>query len=172
MATRVVPLEAVHEVHAFDCGNDDLNLFIQSTAGQHQRKFISKSYVLIDDAAPTAIMGFYTVAVRRMVASENMPPQMAKKLPREVPGFSLARLAVQVGLQGLGHGEYLMFHALNRAARVANEIGGYALFVDAKDEKAAAYYQKYGFVPFPDNPLILCMPFSQLPRGTAPPAAK
>lgn len=164
MATRIVPLEMGHEVKKFDCGNDDLNLFLQTTAGQHQRKFISKTYVLVDDETPTEVMGFYTVALRRMIAKEDLPPAMAKKLPREVPGFSLARLAVRDDLKGQGHGEYLMVHAIERAARVASEIGGYAVFVDAKDEQAAAFYKRYGFVPLPDNPLILCLPFANLPK--------
>ncbi|MEN9866418.1 MAG: hypothetical protein RL748_2008 [Pseudomonadota bacterium] len=163
MATRVVPLEMGHEVKAFDCGNNDLNIFLQTTAGQHQRKFISKTYVLVDDEVPTQVMGFYTLAVRRMVA-KDLPPIIAKKLPREVPGFSLARLAVRDDLKGQGHGEYLLYHALDRAARVANEIGGYALFVDAKDETAAAFYRRYGFTAFPDSPLVLCLPFANMPK--------
>lgn len=164
MASRVVPLEAVHEVKTFDCANPDLNVFLQTTASQHQRKFISKTYVLIDDDAPTEVMGYYTLAVRRMVAKDNLPPEMSQRLPREIPGFSLARLAVGKHFKGQGHGEYLLFHALDRAARVANEIGGYAAFVDAKDETAAAFYKKYGFIPFPDAPLILCLPFANMPR--------
>lgn len=164
MAIRVVPLETIHEVKQFDCGNGDLNVFLQATAGQHQRKFISKTYVLIDDDSPTIVMGFYTLAVRRMVSKDDLPPEMAKRLPREVPGFSLARLAIQDELKGQGHGEYLLYHALSRAARVAGEIGGYAAFVDAKDEKAALFYKKYGFIAFPDDPLILCMAFADMPR--------
>lgn len=164
MAIRVVPLETFHEVKKFNCGNTDLNVFLQATAGQHQRKFISKTYVLIDDDAPKIVMGFYTLAVRKMVSKDDLPPAMAKRLPREVPGFSLARLAVQEELKGQGHGEYLLAHALSRAARVADEIGGYAAFVDAKNEEAAAFYKKYGFTPFPDNSLILCKAFSDLPR--------
>ena len=164
MAIRVVPLQIFHEVSQFDCGNYDLNDYLQSMAGQHQKKFISKSYVLVDDDTPTQVMGFYTLSVRRMVAKENLPPELSKRLPREVPGFSLARLAVRADLKGQGHGEYLLFHALDRAARVSSEIGGYALFVDAKDEEAAAFYKKYGFIPFPDDPLILCMPFANIPH--------
>lgn len=164
MATRIVPLEMGHEVKKFDCGNNDLNVFLQATAGQHQRKFISKTYILIDDEAPAEVMGFYTLAVRRMVAKDDLPPVMAKKLPREVPGFSLARLAVRDDLKGQGHGEYLLYHAIDRAARVANEIGGYAIFVDAKDENAAVFYKRYGFSVFPDHPLILCLPFAALPK--------
>ena len=163
MAIRVVPLETVHEVKQFDCGNNDLNVFLRATAAQHQRKFISKTYVLIDDDTPAIVMGFYTLAVRKMVSKDNLPPDIAKRLPREVPGFSLARLAVQEELKGRGHGEYLLAHALQRIACVAEEIGGYAAFVDAKDDKTAAFYKKYGFIPLPDNPLILFMPFGNMP---------
>lgn len=164
MAIRVVPLETVHEVGEFNCGNNDLNVFLQTIARQHQRKFISKTYVLIDDDAPTVVMGFYTVAVRKMVSKDDLPPEMAKKIPSEVPGFSVARLAIQNELQGRGYGEYMLFHALTRAARVADEIGGYAVFVDAKDEEAAKFYKKYGFVPFPDDPLTLCLKLADIPR--------
>lgn len=163
MATRIVSLAASHEVKAFDCGSNALNLFFQITAGQHQKKSISKTYVLIDDESPTEVIGFYTLAVRRMVAKDDLPPAMAKRMRREIPGFSLARLAVRQGMQGRGHGECLLFHAMDRAARVAGEIGGYAIFVDAKDGSAAAFYAKYGYAPLPDSPLILCMPFMQLP---------
>jgi GNAT superfamily N-acetyltransferase len=165
MATRVTQLESeVHEIKNFDCGNAKLNEFLQTTAGQHQRKFISKTYVLIDDDEPTEIMGFYTLALRRMVSKEELPSQMAKRLPREVPGFSLARLAVRHDLKKQGHGEYLLYHAIDRAARVAAEVGGYAIFVDAKSEEGAGFYRKYGLVPFPDDPLILFMPFANLPK--------
>lgn len=164
MAIRVTPLESRHEVNAFDCGNDDLNEFLRATAGQHQRKFISKTYVLADDDAPNEVMGFYTLAVRKMVPKEVLPAEMARKLPREVPGFSLARLAVRSDLKGLHHGEYLLVHAMDRAARVATEIGGYALFVDAKDGASANFYRKYGFIPLPDNPLVLCFPFKHVPK--------
>ncbi|MBX9868429.1 MAG: N-acetyltransferase, partial [Burkholderiaceae bacterium] len=64
MAIRVIPLEAVHDVKEFNCGNQDLNIFLQETAGQHQRKLISKTYVLVDDEASTEVMGFYTLALR------------------------------------------------------------------------------------------------------------
>lgn len=165
MATRVTQLESeVHNIKDFDCGNAELNEFLQKTAGQHQRKLISKTYVLVDDDAPTQIMGFYTIALRKMVAKEELPSQMAKRLPREVPGFTLARLAIRRDLKKHGHGEYLLYHAIDRTARVANEVGGYAVFVDAKSEDGAGFYKKYGFVPFPDDPLILFLPFANLPK--------
>ncbi|MEO7581169.1 MAG: GNAT family N-acetyltransferase [Massilia sp.] len=101
-----------------------------------------------------------------MIPTEELPAHLAKRLPRAVPGFSLARLAVATTAQGHvhGHGEYLMVHAMTRTRRVANEIGGYALFFDAKDDQAARFYQKYGFAALPDNAHVLCMPFSAMPE--------
>lgn len=165
MATRVVPLESKHKVKEFDCGDGDLNLFLRATASQHQRKLISKTYVLVDDAAPWKVMGFYTLAIRKMAMKDDLPLEISKRLPREVPGFSLARLAVRTDLKGHGYGGTLLFHALDRAARVADEIGGFALFVDAKDDVAAAFYSRYGFIAFPDDPLTLCLPFARIPKS-------
>ena len=48
--------------------------------------------------------------------------------------------------------------ALNRIARVADLAGGIGLFVDAKDEAAAAFYARFGFEPTPSGPLTLFMP--------------
>jgi GNAT superfamily N-acetyltransferase len=159
MVTRITALAETHEVNSFDCGNDKLNEFLWATARQHQKKFISKTYVLTDDDAPTEVLGFYTLAVRRMTPKSELPPEMAKKLPLEVPGLTLARLAVGAMHKRQGHGEYLLIHALNKANDVANMVGGYALFVDAKDGDGADFYKKYGFVQFPDDPLTLCLPF-------------
>jgi len=165
MATRVTQLETeVHETKKFDCGNAKLNEFLYSTASQHQRKLISKTYILVDDEQPAEVMGFYTLALRRMMLAGELPPEMAKRLPREVPGFSLARLAVHQAFQHQGHGEYLLMHAIDRAARVAAEVGGYAIFVDAKSIDGATWYQQYGFVRLPDDPLTLCLPINSLPK--------
>ena len=49
-------------------------------------------------------------------------------------------------------------------AALVKAFEGYAAFVDAKDDKAAAFYKEYGFTPFPDDPLILFMPFANMPR--------
>lgn len=164
MATLVTALNSTHDVKNFDCGNKDLNTYLQAIAGQHQRKFISKTYVLVDADKPASVLAFYTLAIRKMITTEVLPASLKKRLPAEIPGFSLARLAVDVNEKKKGLGEYLLLHAMNRAARVAAEIGGFALFVDAKDDQAAAFYRKYGYVSLPDNPHILCMPFSAMPK--------
>jgi len=43
--------------------------------------------------------------------------------------------------------------ALRRCAQAAP--ASFALIVDAKDDKAAAFYRKHGFTPFQDRPLSM-----------------
>jgi predicted N-acetyltransferase YhbS len=100
-----------------------------------------------------------------MVPISLLPPEMARRLPREVPAYTLARLAVAIDRQGQGAGADLLMNAMDRVREAAEAVGGYALFVDAKDKAGAGFYAKYGFVPCPSNPLMLVMMISELPRG-------
>ena len=97
------------------------------------------------------------------VLTEELPEDLAKKLPRKVPGIRLGRLAVDRSVQGQGLGEHLLMDAIDRSRRVLKHIGIHALFVDAKDERAAAFYRKYGFRPLPEDSLKLVLPLTGLP---------
>ncbi|MDP1956917.1 MAG: GNAT family N-acetyltransferase, partial [Rhodocyclaceae bacterium] len=87
--------------------------------------------------------------------NRHLPDALRKKLPRRIPGVRLGRLAVDRQYQGKGLGELLLVDALTRAQRIYTEAGGIGLFVDAIDERAAIYYQRFGFAASPDNPLLL-----------------
>lgn len=50
-----------------------------------------------------------------------------------------------------------MWDALKRSDEKATEIGSVAVIVDAKDETAALFYEKFGFRRFVDPPLRLFM---------------
>jgi hypothetical protein len=42
----------------------------------------------------------------------------------------------------------------------AREVGGVALLIDAKGDRAAAWYESYGAVRLLDAPLSLVLPFA------------
>ena len=44
---------------------------------------------------------------------------------------------------------------LLRICAISEKLGVAGLFVEAKDEEASSFYQHFGFVPFPSNPLKL-----------------
>lgn len=51
---------------------------------------------------------------------------------------------------------------MEKTFRAAKLVGGYALFVDAKDG-ATSFYQKYGFRLVKEEPDILVLPFDSFP---------
>jgi len=152
----IQPLAGRHKRDAFESGSAQLDLWLRQTAQQHQSKGISKTFVAVRDDAPSRILGFYALTVCEVLA-EDLPEDLAKKLPRRVPGIRLGRLAVDRSVQGQGLGEHLLVDAIKRAKLVLEHVGVHALFVDAKDEHAAAFYRKYGFRPLPGDPRTLVL---------------
>ena len=51
---------------------------------------------------------------------------------------------------------------MERSTRIADNAGLVGMFVDAKDDKAAGYYLKYGFTPIENDSLILFLPISTI----------
>jgi len=81
----------------------------------------------------------------------------------EVAVYRLARLAVALPLQGQGLGGDLLLAAGARALAVAAQVGGVALAIDAKDEKATRWYARFGAMPLLDgSPLHLILPFKTI----------
>jgi GNAT superfamily N-acetyltransferase len=152
-------LEADDERNRFDCGVRSLNDWLQKTAGQHERKNLTRTYVATLDDAPTVIVGYYALAATA-VETEGM--QGNPRLPRTVAAILLARLAVDKKHKGRGIGEYLLAQALDTVAATAETIGVQCVVVDAIDNQAAGFYMKYGFVPLTDVPLRLVLPVATI----------
>ena len=65
----------------------------------------------------------------------------------------LARLAVGVAWQNRGIGAGMLKDAIGRTLQVAEIVSIRALAAHAKDEDACAFYEYYGFVSSPTDPL-------------------
>jgi len=150
-----------HERSAFDSGSAELDAWLRQTAQQHQRRGISKTFVAVADDAPARVLGFYALTACEVLTQE-LPPDLARRLPRRVPGIRLGRLAIDRSVQRQGLGELLLLDAIERARAVLEHVGVHALFVDAKDERAANFYRKYGFRSLPTDSLKLVLPLPGL----------
>lgn len=151
---QILPLTGKHDRSGFDCGRPALNDWLRQVARQHQDKGLSKTFAAIREEAPTRICGYYALTLAEL-DGRHLPETWRKRLPRRIPGVRLGRLAVDQQYQGKGLGELLLVDALIRAQRIYTEAGGIGLFVDAMDEQAVRYYQRFGFAASPDNPLLL-----------------
>jgi GNAT superfamily N-acetyltransferase len=139
-----------------------LDRFIHEHAHQAAAKGLSKTYVAVDEADETTVLGYYTVTTTRVEAGE-LPVALVRalKLPkRELPAPLIARLAVSNTVQGRGIGSLLLMDALARCARVASEIGGVAIVVDALEEPAVPFYERLGFLRFEPGTLELFIPMA------------
>jgi len=144
----------------FDCGDADLNLYVQKFARQNHESGGAKCFVAAPAATPARILGFYTLSPASLEYART--PALAKKgLGRyDVPVFRLGRLAVENTVQGWGLGGALLLRAADRCIRVARDVDGVALLIDAKNDRAASWYQSYGALRLEDAPLSLVLPLA------------
>jgi GNAT superfamily N-acetyltransferase len=156
------PIKKHHDRQAFDCGNEVLNEFLRRYARKSHELGGSKTFLAIDDADDKTILGFYSLSPASMSYART-PEIIRRGLPRhDVPGFRLARLAVENKFQGRGIGGQLLLAAGRRCLLAAAEVGGVVLVIDAKDERVAKWYAGYGAVPLLDAPLSLLLPLATI----------
>jgi GNAT superfamily N-acetyltransferase len=152
------PIRKTHDREAFDCGEAVLNEFLRRYARRSHDLGGAKTFLAIDDADNKTILGFYSLSPASIEYART-PLIVRRELARhDVPVFRLARLAVDRKVQGQGLGGQLLLAAGRRCLLAAAEVGGIALLIDAKNEKAAGWYARYGAVPLADAPLSLLLP--------------
>ena len=100
------------------------------------------------------------------IRSENLPERYLNRFPGfPLPVARLARLAVDLNQQRQGLGELLLADALQRCLHISESIGMLGVIVDAKDERARGWYERYEFERLPDSPLTLWLPTAAIPRA-------
>jgi GNAT superfamily N-acetyltransferase len=153
---RILQLDATHNRTDFTCGAAPLDRFITQQSGQDQRKDLSRTYVATLDE-DKIVAGFYTLASAQ-VPTHDMPEENRITRHPLIPVTLLARLAVDKRHRGKRLGEALLMNALFVALRANEYVGSYAVIVDAKDEAARRFYERYQFIPLVTNQLRLFMP--------------
>jgi len=154
------PLSRNHDRDAFDCGDDVLNLYLKRYARQNHESGGAKCFVASPRETPARILGFYTLSPAS-IEFERVPALVTRGLGRnDVPVYRLGRLAVDRGVQGRGLGGALLLRAAARCISIAEQAGGVALLVDAKDDHVAAWYERHGALRLLDAPSSLLLPFA------------
>jgi ribosomal protein S18 acetylase RimI-like enzyme len=154
-------LEALAEAHdrvEFSCGEEVLDRYLQTQVGQDIRRNITNCFVAIE-AASGRLAGYYTLAACS-IPTPDMPASLTRKLPRypSVPAVRIGRLAVDTRFHGRGLGAALLGDATLRT--VSSAPAAYALVVDAKHDKAVAFYEHHGFLNFASKERTLFLPLA------------
>lgn len=147
-----------HDREGFACGEPTLDAYLRQQAAQHHRDGISTTHVLVDDADPACILGYYSLSAAQLLLTDLQEADR-KRLPTyPVPAIRMGRLAVSASEQGKGHGDYLLAHAVARSLGLREQLGVRVLLVDALHEDAARFYRAYGFREATANSHTLYLP--------------
>ena len=147
-----------HNRSTFVCGNESLDNYIRKQASQELKKKVSTVFVLID-SPNVDIIAYYTLSAYTVDVS-SLNESFAKTVPRYplLPATLLGRLAVSQAYQGKGIGELILVDALQRVLEATTQIASLAVVIEAIDENAVSFYQRYGFRQFKQHPLKLYLP--------------
>lgn len=165
MDIQIEALNKCHHRDIFDCGIDALNLFLKKYAFQNQKNHINKTFVAVDKSGADnkkEILGFYSLSTGQLNCSELPANQKHPKYPVSIA--RLAKLAVDLKQQGKGVGGFLLHDALQKIKLASEMVGIFAVVVDAKDNLAKSFYQRYGFAALEHTELTLFLPMSVLEK--------
>jgi ribosomal protein S18 acetylase RimI-like enzyme len=141
-----------HDRSKFSCGQSDLDDWFRRRAGQDERRNVARVFVAVD--SELGLVGFYSLSAFKLII-DDLPEAMARTLPRYedgVPAALIGRLARDERMRGKGLGELLLADAVRRILGAARALAVLAIVVDAKDDRAATFYEGYGFRRFPSRP--------------------
>lgn len=148
-------IEKSHDRAGFDCGEAAVNEFLRTQARQAHERGASKTFVAVAVADPKTVLGYYSLSPASL-EFDRAPEVIGRASGRyDVPGFKLGRLATSVSVHGAGLGGQLLVCAARRCIAAAQEVGGTVLFIDAKSDRAAQWYERYGAVQLADAPRSL-----------------
>ena len=167
-ALIIEPLGRRHDRAAFSCGLPDLDLYLARRAGQDVRRRIARVFVCTAGETDS-VLGFYTLSALSIDLA-SLPERLSRKLPRHpVPCALIGRLAVDRSAHGRGLGRLLLADAVKRTVAAGQTVAMHALIVDAANDDAKRFYERFGFAPLTDDPMRLFLPLGhdalQGPKG-------
>ena len=158
MTLKFSLLNRHHDKKGFSCGQPQLDEYLKTQASQDIRRKLAVCFVLTEN--DRAILGYYTLSSSG-IPRVHLPPEIQQKLPpsySQLPVTLLGRLARDVNYKGMDIGNLLLIDALRRSYEVSlTSIASMAIVTDPIDEKAAAFYGKYGFVTLETGRMFLSM---------------
>jgi GNAT superfamily N-acetyltransferase len=144
-------LSAEHDLSGFDSGEPTLDDWLRRRALQNEESGASRTYVL---RAGGRVAGYYTLAVGA-IAHSQAPGRIRRNMPDPVPAMVLGRLAVDKAFHGSGIGTGLLRDAVLRTVQAADIAGIRVILVHAISTAAKRFYERYGFVASPVDPLTV-----------------
>jgi GNAT superfamily N-acetyltransferase len=153
-------LSPEHDLSAFDSGEMVLDEWLRRRAAQNESSGASRTYVI---CAGKRVVGYYSLAVGA-ATDEQVAGRIKRNMPDPIPVMILGRLAVDRTFQGKGIGTGLLKDAVLRTLQSANIAGIRALLVHAISDAARRFYEAYGFIASPVDPMTVMITLVEAER--------
>ena len=148
------PLASHHVLDGFRSGAESLDRWLvrharQAAAGNSARTFV------VTGSEQARVVAFHSLAAAAVDHADATARARKGQAGHPVPAVLLARLAVDVSVQGRGLGAFLLGDAMTRVLSASERIGIRLVIVHAVDAEARKFYEHWGFEPSPTDPLNL-----------------
>ena len=155
-----VPNTATFDVAGFECGKAALNEFLIEHALDKQNARLSRTYVA---TVENRVVAFYTLA-HVAIQQTKAPNALGRGMPRTMPAILMARFAVDLQFQGRGLGRSMFTDAIRRTWAVMESGAAPVRFfvVDAMDEDARSFYERYNMIASPENRMRLFLSYKTI----------
>jgi GNAT superfamily N-acetyltransferase len=166
------PLHRDHDVNAFDCGVDSLNVFIRKHALAGPTQGLTQTWVASYSDRPNTVLAYHTLGAASVMGAAATA-RVAKGIPSHygIPCILLARLAVRSDLQGDGLGSFVLEQAMRKGLQLArpadpgHSLPMRAMLVHALNREVVGFYTRRGFEPMPGEPLHLIALFKDIEKS-------
>jgi len=139
-----VALSEEHDRTAFDCGEPSLTRYLTNESLAAHDSGETRTHVWLDEGC---VVGYFTVALTQ-VTPGDMPRALRIGRGKSIPGYLLAKLALDSSLRGKHLGPDLLLDALSTIVRAADAVGGRVIVVDSlENNKVHAFYTAAEFTP-------------------------
>ena len=153
------PLASRHDISQFSSGVPTLDAWLRGKARLNEARGGARTYVACDGGR---VAGFYSLAASS-VERRRVSSRVRRNMPDPIPVILLGQLAVDEAYRGRRIGSDLLIDAAKRSLSAAGAVGARAVIVQAVDERARAFYERFGFRPFSERePLMLALRMSEI----------
>jgi GNAT superfamily N-acetyltransferase len=156
-------LNSGHDLSDFQCNEATLDDWLKRRALQNQDGGASRTYVV---CSGRRVVGYYALAAGA-VDHTSAPGRVKRDMPNPLPVMMLGRLAIDAAFQGRGIGPALLRDAILRTIQAAEIAGIRAILVHAISEGAKSFYERWGFVPSPVDPMTLTITVAEAAKAIA-----
>jgi GNAT superfamily N-acetyltransferase len=152
-----------HDLSHFQCGEPTLDDWLRRRALRNEESGASRTYAL---CLENRVVGYYALAVGA-VTHDDAPGRVRRNMPDPVPVMVIGRLAIDQSMQSQSIGPALLRDAVLRTIQAAEIAGIRAILVHAISDRAKRFYEKWGFIPSPVDPMTLMITLDEAQKAFA-----